>query len=173
MNVVRMVRSFVNLQLSSWQYYRRTRPKIPMVQYYLYSSIFLRCRCALRCELCLHLVVFLILFFCFSQVGCCKPPVQCGFTMKNATFWEVPKTGPAMNDTDCFTWKNKENKLCYDCNSCKGEVLANIRNQWRYLTIFNVCVLILLTSIYVLGCYAIRNNRRNQHLVYHPYGINR
>ncbi|KEH38023.1 tetraspanin-11 [Medicago truncatula] len=108
-----------------------------------------------------------------AGVGCCKPPVQCGFTMKNATFWEVPKTGPAMNDTDCFTWKNKENKLCYDCNSCKGEVLANIRNQWRYLTIFNVCVLILLTSIYVLGCYAIRNNRRNQHLVYHPYGINR
>ncbi|GAU38777.1 hypothetical protein TSUD_279300 [Trifolium subterraneum] len=104
------------------------------------------------------------------NVGCCKPPLQCGFTMKNATFWEIPKTAPLVNDTDCRTWKNRQDKLCYDCNSCKGEVLANIRNQWRYLTIFNVCVLILLTSIYVLGCYAIRNNRKDQHLEYHPYG---
>ncbi|WJX67545.1 hypothetical protein P8452_52002 [Trifolium repens] len=110
--------------------------------------------------------------FSIAQVGCCKPPLQCGFTMKNATFWEVPKTGPLANDTDCGTWKNRQDKLCYDCNSCKGEVLANIRKQWRYLTIFNVCVLILLTSIYVLGCYAIRNNRIDQHLEYHPYRIN-
>ncbi|XP_027368807.1 tetraspanin-11 [Abrus precatorius] len=94
-----------------------------------------------------------------TQSGCCKPPVYCGFIMKNATFWEVPKTGPAKNNSDCSTWNNKEEKLCYDCNSCKGGVLANIRNQWRHLTIFNACVLILVTAIYVLGCYAIRNNR--------------
>ncbi|KAI5441327.1 tetraspanin-11 [Lathyrus oleraceus] len=104
------------------------------------------------------------------QVGCCKPPEQCGFTKKNETFWEVPKTGPAVNDTDCRTWKNKEKMLCYDCNSCKGQVLANIRKQWRYLTIFNVCVLMILTTIYVLGCYAIRNNRIHQHHQ-HSYGI--
>ncbi|PNY04965.1 senescence-associated protein [Trifolium pratense] len=57
-----------------------------------------------------------------APIGCCKPPLQCGFTMKNATFWEVPKTGPLVNDTDCRTWKNRQDKLCYDCNSCKGEV---------------------------------------------------
>ncbi|TKY45550.1 Tetraspanin-11 protein [Spatholobus suberectus] len=94
-----------------------------------------------------------------TQFGCCKPPVQCGFTMKNATFWEVPKRDPAVNDSDCRTWNNRQEKLCYDCDSCKGGVLANIRNQWRHLTIFNVCVLVLVTTIYVLGCYAIRNNR--------------
>ncbi|XP_057420489.1 tetraspanin-11-like [Lotus japonicus] len=94
-----------------------------------------------------------------TQSGCCKPPVYCGFRMKNATFWEVPKNGPAANNSDCKTWDNKQDKLCYDCNACKGGVLANIRNQWRHLTIFNGLVLALVTTIYVLGCYAIKNNR--------------
>ncbi|XP_004488375.1 tetraspanin-11-like [Cicer arietinum] len=107
-----------------------------------------------------------------TQFGCCKPPEQCGFTLKNSTYWEVPKTGVTVNDTDCRTWNNKEDNLCYDCNSCKGEVLANIRNQWKHLFIFNVCVLTLLTIIYVLGCYAIRNNRiEAANLEYHPYGM--
>ncbi|KAE9601886.1 hypothetical protein Lal_00040888 [Lupinus albus] len=94
-----------------------------------------------------------------TQSGCCKPPAYCGYTMKNATYWEVPKTGPPANKSDCTIWNNKQDKLCYDCNSCKGGVLANIRNQWKHLIVFNVCVLVLVTTIYVLGCYAIRNNR--------------
>ncbi|XP_061365210.1 tetraspanin-11 [Gastrolobium bilobum] len=94
-----------------------------------------------------------------TQFGCCKPPVHCGFIMKNATFWEVPKKGAAANNSDCNTWNNREDKLCYDCNSCKGGVLANIRNQWRHLTVFNACALLLVTVIYALGCYAIKNNR--------------
>ncbi|MED6110368.1 hypothetical protein PIB30_042157 [Stylosanthes scabra] len=100
-----------------------------------------------------------------TQVGCCKPPANCGFVMKNATYWEVPKTGGsgANNNSDCKTWSNKEDKLCYDCNSCKGGVLANIRNQWRHLTVFNSVVFVLVTAIYVLGCYAVRNNRTDFH----------
>ncbi|TKY54969.1 Tetraspanin-11 protein [Spatholobus suberectus] len=94
-----------------------------------------------------------------TQSGCCKPPVYCGFIMKNATFWDVPKKGPAANNSDCTTWNNRQDKLCYDCNSCKGGVLANIRNQWRRLTVFNACVLVLVTAIYALGCYAVKNNR--------------
>jgi len=94
-----------------------------------------------------------------TQIGCCKPPLRCGFTKKNATFWEAPKAGPLANDTDCRTWSNRQDKLCFNCDSCKGGVLANIRSQWRHLTIFNTCVLVLVTTIYVLGCYAIRNNR--------------
>ncbi|XP_057741655.1 tetraspanin-11-like [Arachis stenosperma] len=95
-----------------------------------------------------------------TQVGCCKPPANCGFKMKNATYWEAPKTGASWaNNSDCKTWSNKEDKLCYDCNSCKGGVLANIRNQWKHLTIFNSVVCVLVTAIYVLGCFAIRNNR--------------
>ncbi|KAJ1394722.1 Tetraspanin/Peripherin [Sesbania bispinosa] len=94
-----------------------------------------------------------------TQSGCCKPPGYCGFIMKNATFWEVPKKGPESNNSDCSRWNNREEKLCYDCNSCKGGVLANIRNQWKHLTIFNACVVVIVTAIYVLGCYAVRNNR--------------
>ena len=97
--------------------------------------------------------------FCWLQFGCCKPPEYCGFTMKNATFWEVPKKGPAVNESDCMKWSNEQNKLCYDCNSCKGGVLSNIRDQWKRLTTFNAVMLVIITSIYVLGCYAIRNNR--------------
>ncbi|KAL3016162.1 hypothetical protein AAZX31_06G197700 [Glycine max] len=95
-----------------------------------------------------------------TQFGCCKPPLQCGFTKKNATFWEVPaKASTAANNTNCRTWSNRQDKLCFNCDSCKGGVLANIRSQWRHLTIFNACVLVLVTTIYVLGYYAIRNNR--------------
>ncbi|CAI8610179.1 unnamed protein product [Vicia faba] len=81
-----------------------------------------------------------------TQAGCCKPPEYCGFTMKNATFWEVPKSGLAANNSDCATWNNRQDKLCYECNACKGGVLANIRNQWRHLTVFNAIVLVLVTS---------------------------
>ncbi|KAK2411480.1 hypothetical protein P8452_72076 [Trifolium repens] len=100
-----------------------------------------------------------------TQAGCCKPPVYCGFTMKNATFWEVPKSGLAANNSDCATWNNRQDKLCYDCNSCKGGVLANIRNQWRHLTVFNGFMLVLVTAIYAMGCYAIRNNRMDSRIV--------
>ncbi|CAL0325749.1 unnamed protein product [Lupinus luteus] len=135
------------------------------------------------------LIVWLVLFTIFAlfvtnrkvgqnvsgngeyKSGCCKPPAYCGYTMKNATFWEVPKTGPPANNSDCAIWSNKQDKLCYDCNSCKGGVLANIRNQWKHLTVFNACVLILVTAIYVLGCYAIRNNRLDS-LGKHPRAPN-
>ncbi|XP_028763613.1 tetraspanin-11-like [Neltuma alba] len=98
-----------------------------------------------------------------TQTGCCKPPAACGFTMINATYWEAPKTGAGGNDTDCKTWSNEEDRLCYECNSCKGGVLANIRKQWRRVAIINTCVLLLLIVIYFLGCCAITNNRSDRH----------
>ncbi|KAK7388806.1 hypothetical protein VNO78_23633 [Psophocarpus tetragonolobus] len=91
-----------------------------------------------------------------TQSGCCKRPAYCGLIMKNGRLWEVGKKG---NNSDCESWSNREEKLCYDCNSCKGGVLANIRNQWRRLTVFNGCLLLLVTAIYALGCYAIKNNK--------------
>ncbi|XP_054806356.1 tetraspanin-11-like [Prosopis cineraria] len=97
------------------------------------------------------------------QTGCCKPPAACGFTMINVTYWEAPKAGAAATDADCNTWSNEEDKLCYDCNSCKGGVLANIRKQWRRVAIINTCVLLVLIVIYFLGCCAITNNRSDRH----------
>ncbi|GMY15419.1 tetraspanin-11 [Fagus crenata] len=93
------------------------------------------------------------------QSGCCKPPSYCEFIYKNATFWEVPKSGPAVPDSDCTTWSNKQEKLCYDCKSCKGGVLANIRKEWRRFAIFNSCILVFITLVYCIGCCATRNNR--------------
>ncbi|XP_023519334.1 tetraspanin-11-like [Cucurbita pepo subsp. pepo] len=94
------------------------------------------------------------------QSGCCKPPSYCGFKFKNATFWIVPEAGPAVPDSDCTTWSNNQNTLCYDCKSCKGGILVNIRKEWRRLAIFNSCALIVITIIYCIGCCATRNNHK-------------
>ncbi|XP_022994955.1 tetraspanin-11-like [Cucurbita maxima] len=92
------------------------------------------------------------------QSGCCKPPSYCGFEFKNATFWIAPKTGPAVQDSDCTTWSNQQNILCYDCKSCKGGILANIRKEWRNFALFNSCAITVITIIYCIGCCAVRSN---------------
>ncbi|KAF6169028.1 hypothetical protein GIB67_038525 [Kingdonia uniflora] len=93
------------------------------------------------------------------QSGCCKPPTYCGFTFKNATFWEIPKSGPAAQDSDCTTWSNHQDTLCYDCKSCKAGMLANLKKDWRRVSIVNISILIFLIIIYSIGCCAFRNNR--------------
>ncbi|XP_022738686.1 tetraspanin-8-like [Durio zibethinus] len=95
------------------------------------------------------------------QSSCCKPPTRCGFRPKNATFWEVPKSGPATADPDCLTWSNNQWKLCYDCNSCKGGVLANFRKAWKSWAIINVILLIFLIFVYSVGCCARRSNQKS------------
>ncbi|KAL6318997.1 hypothetical protein AAG906_001470 [Vitis piasezkii] len=97
------------------------------------------------------------------QSGCCKPPTYCGFEFKNATFWVVPKTGPAVADTDCKTWSNDQKQLCFDCKSCRAGLLANIKSQWRTLAICNGCIFVVLIFIYSVGCCAFRNNRRDKY----------
>ncbi|TYJ98967.1 tetraspanin-8-like [Cucumis melo var. makuwa] len=102
------------------------------------------------------------------QSGCCKPPSYCGFEFKNATFWTTPKAGPVVADTDCTTWSNKQNALCYDCKSCKGGILANIRKEWRRFAIFNSCVLAVITIIYCIGCCATRSNHKHNRYYGYP-----
>ncbi|KAK1564737.1 hypothetical protein Q3G72_010369 [Acer saccharum] len=95
------------------------------------------------------------------QDSCCNPPKECGFEYKNATLWTAPKKGPAVADSDCKTWSNEHQTLCYDCNSCKRGFLSNIKKEWRNLMIFNLCVLLLMIFTYTFGCCAKRNNRRD------------
>ncbi|KAK6925189.1 Tetraspanin/Peripherin [Dillenia turbinata] len=95
------------------------------------------------------------------QSGCCKPPTSCGFEFKNPTFWVMPETGPAAEDSDCKTWSNNQTILCYACNSCKGGVLENIKKEWRLVAIFNACIIGLIVIVYSLGCFALRNNRKD------------
>ncbi|KAL5751403.1 hypothetical protein ACOSP7_026006 [Xanthoceras sorbifolium] len=95
------------------------------------------------------------------QDGCCKPPKECGFRYQNATFWTAPEKGQAAADSDCKTWSNQQQKLCYDCNSCKRGFLSNIKKEWRQLVIFNLCLLLLMICTYTFGCCAKNNNRRD------------
>ncbi|RWR83330.1 tetraspanin-7-like protein [Cinnamomum micranthum f. kanehirae] len=102
----------------------------------------------------------------FSTSGCCKPPTFCGFTYVNATFWTPPKNTVSF-DSDCQTWSNNQESLCYDCKSCKAGVLAILKNDWRKLALINFCVLIVLNIIYSIGCCAFNNARRDSR--YHRY----
>ncbi|KAK3040217.1 hypothetical protein RJ639_028929 [Escallonia herrerae] len=96
------------------------------------------------------------------QSGCCKPPSYCGFRYVNATFWTVPKSGPAEPDSDCTTWSNNQRQRCYDCKSCKAGVLDYIKSQWRKPAIINICVLFIIIIIYSMGCCARQNNKASQ-----------
>ncbi|THU47591.1 hypothetical protein C4D60_Mb09t17200 [Musa balbisiana] len=103
------------------------------------------------------------------QSGCCKPPTFCGFQYKNATFWTIPTTGLKSTDADCKLWSNEQDKLCYDCGSCKAGVLATLKAKWKAVSIFNVALLVILIIVYSIGCCALRNNRAKTHGGYYPY----
>ncbi|KAI3885202.1 hypothetical protein MKW98_002594 [Papaver atlanticum] len=103
------------------------------------------------------------------QAGCCKPPSFCGFTYVNATVWDVPKSGPEAEDSDCTTWSNNQDVLCYNCKSCKGGVLGSLKRDWKQLTIFNIIILIFLIVIYTIAGCAFRNTRNDYYKRYRGY----
>ncbi|XP_017646723.2 tetraspanin-12-like [Gossypium arboreum] len=105
-------------------------------------------------------LVFFKKTFPAIQGGCCKPPSSCGFKPKNASFWEVPKSGAATSDPDCKTWSNNPRELCYDCNSCKSGILANLRKEWRSLAFINIILVVFLFFVYSIGCCARRSNHK-------------
>ncbi|XP_040989607.1 protein TORNADO 2-like [Juglans microcarpa x Juglans regia] len=90
------------------------------------------------------------------QSGCCKPPTECGYTFVNPTYWISPINTAA--DMDCLQWNNEQTQLCYNCNSCKAGLLANIKKEWRRADIILLITLMALISVYlVAGCCAFRN----------------
>ncbi|XP_042503728.1 tetraspanin-8-like [Macadamia integrifolia] len=91
------------------------------------------------------------------QSGCCKPPTSCNFTYVTPIEWTKPSNTTSYSDSDCTTWNN--NDLCYNCESCKGGVLQNIKSQWKKVAIVNIIFLIFLVIVYTVGCCAFRNNR--------------
>lgn len=104
------------------------------------------------------------------QSGCCKPPTVCGFVYQNATFWATPTTGFKSTDADCRQWSNEEEKLCYECGSCKAGVLATIKSRWKVVSIFNVCLIVFLILVYSIGCCARRNNNAKRYEHYYRGG---
>ncbi|KAK8940452.1 Tetraspanin-8 [Platanthera zijinensis] len=97
------------------------------------------------------------------QSGCCRPPSYCGYKQENATYWRIPTPVPdaAINQADCTTWSNDQKSLCFDCNSCKAGVLANIKTQWKKIAAVNFCLLLFLVIVYAIGCCALRSSSKD------------
>ncbi|KAH7659808.1 Tetraspanin/Peripherin protein [Dioscorea alata] len=95
------------------------------------------------------------------QSGCCKPPTACNFTYQSETVWNKPTDFTSSNNSDCNTWQNDPKILCYDCQSCKAGVLANLKHDWKKVAIVNIIFLIFLIIVYSVGCCAFRNNRED------------
>ncbi|KAI0526864.1 tetraspanin-3 [Dendrobium catenatum] len=93
------------------------------------------------------------------ESGCCKPPTSCEYNYVNETVWN-PGTGMVVNDIDCTRWSNDQQRLCYQCDSCKAGLLATLKHSWRKVSIINIVILIILVFVYVVACAAFRNNKR-------------
>ncbi|RDX62896.1 Protein TORNADO 2, partial [Mucuna pruriens] len=79
------------------------------------------------------------------QSGCCKPPTQCAYTFVNPTYWISPINTAA--DMDCLQWSNDQTQLCYNCDSCKAGLLANLRKEWRRANVILIITLIVLVAV--------------------------
>ncbi|WCJ22033.1 Tetraspanin family protein [Euphorbia peplus] len=84
--------------------------------------------------------------------GCCKPPTECGYKYKNGTTWLIPKSGPETKNSDCQTWRNDEEKLCYNCKTCKGGVLEESRLTWIIFSILDFFDIAILIIMFTLSC---------------------
>ncbi|CAN8252054.1 unnamed protein product [Cochlearia groenlandica] len=93
------------------------------------------------------------------KFGCCRPPVECGFEPKNATWWDVPATATGEITGDCKTWSNTQSQLCYACEACKIGVFKGVRKRWRILLVFNLLLILLVVLLYSCGCCVRHNNR--------------
>ncbi|XP_068652631.1 tetraspanin-15-like [Aristolochia californica] len=90
------------------------------------------------------------------ESGCCKPPSFCGMEYVNATCWinareskeyqELEYASKSVLGGDCSTWDNAQNKLCYDCESCKEGFLRTLQQRWKRLGIFLVLMAVLLIA---------------------------
>ncbi|KAG5563812.1 hypothetical protein RHGRI_000118 [Rhododendron griersonianum] len=94
------------------------------------------------------------------QSGCCIPPDDCSFTYISPTNWTT-QSNSSFTDTDCSQWNNNASVLCFNCGSCKGGVLDNIKHDWKKVAIVNIIFLVFLVIVYSIGCCAFRNNRED------------
>ncbi|CAD5183465.1 unnamed protein product [Musa acuminata subsp. malaccensis] len=97
------------------------------------------------------------------QSGCCKPPSACNFTYINGTAWTKPPGFYSSDLPDCNSWQNDPSTLCYDCQSCKAGVLANLKHDWKKIAVINFVLLIFLVVIYLIGCCAFRNDKDDRY----------
>jgi hypothetical protein len=73
----------------------------------------------------------------------------------NPTYWISPINNAA--DMDCLQWSNDQTTLCYNCDSCKAGLLANLRKEWKRANVILIITVIVLIVVYLIGCFAFRN----------------
>ncbi|KAJ6993990.1 tetraspanin-15-like [Populus alba x Populus x berolinensis] len=81
------------------------------------------------------------------EAGCCKPPSICQMEYVNATFWT--KVEGAVDESqqqysDCATWQNDQNILCYNCGSCRHGFVRVMESKWRNLGVLLILMGLLL-----------------------------
>ncbi|XP_024519460.1 tetraspanin-10 isoform X1 [Selaginella moellendorffii] len=96
------------------------------------------------------------------ESGCCRPPSECGFAMKNSTFYDLTSRIRSSNK-DCRTYKNDRETKCYNCDSCKAGVAEYLKKKWRRMSTFNVVLFVILIVVYSVGCCARRSASRSQY----------
>ncbi|GLT81852.1 hypothetical protein SLE2022_002820 [Rubroshorea leprosula] len=97
------------------------------------------------------------------ESGCCKPPTVCHHVYNNETVWILGgDLGGDLVGTnqDCSIWSNDQERLCYQCDSCKAGVLGSVDKSWRKVSVINIIMLVLLVIFYVIGFAAFRNDKR-------------
>ncbi|KAJ7561401.1 hypothetical protein O6H91_03G026900 [Diphasiastrum complanatum] len=89
------------------------------------------------------------------QSGCCRPPFECGYAMKNANYFNL-SSRPHSSDPDCMLYKNDHDIKCYNCNSCKAGVAQVLKKRWWFVAIFDITTLSIIILLYSIGCCARR-----------------
>ncbi|KAK1565117.1 hypothetical protein Q3G72_019142 [Acer saccharum] len=127
--------------------------------------------CLIDAKVCNNLDNIDITHWSLIQSGCCKPPVFCKLEKSNATSGRAGGggAGAAVEHSDCLTWSDKPEKLCFECKSCKGGVLGSIRRQWRVMALLNLAVIAVVLLIFIVGCCVRRNNRSDRYVRYSAY----
>ncbi|GMP28509.1 hypothetical protein CsSME_00004021 [Camellia sinensis var. sinensis] len=95
--------------------------------------------------------------------SCCQPPLYCGFVNMNDTLWEIPKTGLASKDSDCFLWENNLDQVCYDCSSCKAGYIRILKEDWSTEAYFDAIMALFVTIILSIAFCAFRQAPMKNH----------
>ncbi|CAH9147571.1 unnamed protein product [Cuscuta epithymum] len=90
------------------------------------------------------------------QSGCCLPPAKCGFSFVSPTYWVAAATSnqtTAPIDGDCTKWSNDQSKLCFNCDSCKAGLLADMRKKLINANITVIVTFVVSVLVWVFMCY--------------------
>ncbi|XP_049386722.1 tetraspanin-12-like [Solanum stenotomum] len=106
-------------------------------------------RCLVDCKFCeppTETDSYYKYIFPVTQSSCCKPPTYCGLEFHNATYWTMPKTGPAVADNDCKIWSNVQRELCFNCQSCTTAFVDHIQEDWKMYSLIYFMHSVTLTG---------------------------